>query len=266
MPVIAPQLESIPVPHPRPDRPRPPRELMSRFRDRRLLASLVVLLIATNAIVPISLVWMLYREQIVVVADEQGNMVIGPGMDFSDASKLHTIAGLMATKALLERNPTGLDTPEMVRNMFVRDAYKKAQAEIAAAMPELGRKDIHQKVEVSSIDVTGVRQAGSVQIYYIKTTGQIIRNGRLEGTGIQEVDNFSIQYEMWRNPRLTQNGRYPLVVTNYRYIQLESASAGSPRLTGSRVSAKADSSESSSTVSGAGGAVTQKMDEEEENP
>lgn len=203
---------------------------MSRFRDRRLLSFLVVLLILTNAAVPMVLVWLLYREQIVVVADEQGNMVIGPGMDFSDASKLHTIAGLMATKALLERNPTGLDTPELVRNLFMRDAYKKAQAEITAALPELGRKDIHQKVEVASIDVTGVRQAGAVQIYYIKATGQIIRNGRLEGTAIQEADNFSIQYEMWRNPRLTQNGRYPLVVTNYRYLQLEPASPGPQRL------------------------------------
>lgn len=226
------EADPILIPHHRPETSKPPRELVSRFRDRRFLALLVLLLIVTNTIMPLGLVWMLYREQIVVVTDQQGNMVIAPGMDFSDASKLHTASGLIATKALLERNPTGLDTPEMVRNLFIRDGWKKAQAEMAAAMPELARKDIHQKVELSSIDVTGVRQAGDVQIYYIRTTGQIIRNGHLEGTLIQEVDNFSIQYEMWRNPRLTQNGRYPLVVVNYRYLQLESANPGAARLTG----------------------------------
>lgn len=231
MPDSAAEPESIPVPFQRPDRQLPPRELVSRFLDRRLLVFLVLLLIVVQAVVTLGLVWMLYREQIVVIADEQGNMVISPGMDFSEASKVHSISGLMATKALLERNPTGWDTPEMVSNMFMRDAWKKAQAELHAALPDLARKDIHQKVELASIDVTGVRQTGSVQIYYIKTTGQIIRNGRLEGTFIQEVDNFAIQFEMWRNPRLTQNGRYPLVVTNYRYIQLASANPNAARLT-----------------------------------
>ncbi|MES2704991.1 MAG: hypothetical protein V4726_00150 [Verrucomicrobiota bacterium] len=236
---------------------------MSRFRDRRLLALLVVLLIITNALVPMALVWMLYREQIVVVADEQGNMVIGPGMDFPDASRLHSMAGLMATKSLLERNPTGFDTPEMVRNMFMRDAFKKAQIEITAAMPELGRREIHQKVEISSVDVTGVRQAGSVQVYYIKTTGQIIRNGRLEGTAIQEADNFSIQYEMWRNPRLTRNGRYPLVVTNYRYLQLEPASPATTRPAENHTPEDPGPVESPATVSGTAAAAAEKNEEEQ---
>jgi hypothetical protein len=220
----------IPVPAKRPERPKGTSQLVGAWRDRRLLVILVLILIATNAIVPIALVSLLYRTQIVLVADEAGNLVIGPGVDFSDANKVHTTSAILATKALLDRNPTGFDMPELVENLYFNKSLKQAQEEVKAALPDLKLKSVHQKAEVAKVEVVSVRQAGKLQIYYINVSGQIVRSGRVAGTAIREVDNFRIQLECWRNPRLNENGRYPLVVAGYSYLQLEPSNPNARRV------------------------------------
>lgn len=225
-----PELTEIPVPAKRPEKPKGIVQLVAAWRDRRLLVALVLILIVTNAAVPIALVALLYRTQIVLVADEGGNLVVGPGLDFSDANKVHTTCAILATKALLDRNPTGFDTPELVNNLYFSDSLKQAEKELKDALPDLKLKSIHQKAEISKVDVVSVRQAGKIQIYYINVAGQVIRDGRVSGTPIREVDNFRIQFECWRNPRLTENGRYPLVVAKYSYLQLEPANPNSVRV------------------------------------
>lgn len=230
----------IDVPAKRPERPKGPANLLGPWRDRRLLVVLVLILIATNAIVPIALVALLYRTQIVLVADEGGNLVIGPGVDFSDANKVHTTSAILATKALLDRNPAGFDTPELVENLYFSESLKQAEEEMKAALPDLKLKSIHQKAEISGVDVVSVRQAGKIQIYYVNVAGQVIRSGRVSGTPIREVDNFRIQFECWRNPRLTENGRYPLVVANYSYLQLEPANPNARRIDAETLEAAAE--------------------------
>lgn len=226
----------IPVPAKRPERPKGTSQLVGAWRDRRLLVILVLVLIATNAIVPIALVSLLYRTQIVLVADEAGNLVIGPGVDFSDANKVHTTSAILATKALLDRNPTGFDMPELVENLYFNKSLKQAQDEVKAALPDLKLKSIHQKAEVAKVEVVSVRQAGKLQIYYINVSGQIVRSGRVAGTAIREVDNFRIQLECWRNPRLNENGRYPLVVAGYSYLQLEPSNPNTRRVSAETIS------------------------------
>lgn len=215
---------AIEVPHVRTEKPpKPPKELVSFFKDRRLLTFLVLILVVTNCVTPILLVSLLYRTQIIIVADEQGNIVIGPGVDFAEANKVHTMCGVLATKALLERNPAGWDSPELVKNMYHPDAYEVALADLKSSLKEMEAKQIHQKVEIESVRVESIKQTVGSQIYYITVNGQIIRMGTIDGTPVREVDTFRVQYEMWRNPRLTENGRYPLVVKSYVFKKLEAS-------------------------------------------
>ncbi|RYD29819.1 MAG: hypothetical protein EOP86_21030 [Verrucomicrobiaceae bacterium] len=148
-------------------------------------------------------------------------MIIAPGLDFKEASKIHTTCGLLAAQALLQRGPAGFDMPDMVDNLFFRAGRKKAQEEIAAALPALTSRSMHQKVEISGIDVKSVRQTQGIQIYFIEVAGQIIRDGQISGARVREVDEVKLLFEMWRNPRLTENGRYPLVAADYQYLLLK---------------------------------------------
>jgi hypothetical protein len=198
----------------------PPQQLVSRFKDRRFLAGLCGLLVVSNIVTPWLVASALYRKQIVLVADSGGNIIIAPGLDFKEASKIHTTCGLLAAQALLQRGPAGFDMPDMVDNIFFRDGRKKAQDEIADALPALSSRSMHQKVEVSNIEVKSVRQTQGIQIYFIEVDGQIIRDGQISGARVREVDEVKLLFQMWQNPRLTENGRYPLVVADYKYLLL----------------------------------------------
>jgi hypothetical protein len=210
-------LVEIPIIHHREPKPKPPEQLVSHFRDRRFLVWLAVLLVVANILTPLLVATVLFKKQIVVVADAGGNMVIAPGLDFRQADKIHTTCAMLATQALLQRNPSGFDMPEMVSNLFVRAGKTQADEELKAAQPGLFRKSMHQKVEVESVNVTAVSKRADIQIYYIQVKGQVIRDGQIGGARVREVDQFAILLEMWRNPRLTENGRYPLVVADYHY-------------------------------------------------
>ena len=210
-------LAEIPIIHRRDKKPKAPEQLVSRFRDRRFLVWLCLLLVISNILTPALVAVVLFKKQIVVVADEGGNMVIAPGLDFRQAAKIHTTCAMLATQALLQRNPTGFDMPEMVGNLFARAGKTKADEELKLALPSLGKKSMHQKVEIESVNVTSVSKRADIQIYYIQVKGQIIRDGNIGGARVREVDQFAVLYEMWRNPRLTENGRYPLVVADYKY-------------------------------------------------
>lgn len=198
----------------------PPQQLVSRFKDRRFLTGLCVLLVVSNIVTPSLVAIALFRKQIVLVADSAGNMIIAPGLDFREAAKVHTTCGLLAAQALLQRGPAGFDMPDMVDNIFFRDGRKKAQEEITEALPALGSRGMHQKLEVSNIEVKSVRKTQGIQIYFIEVDGQIIRDGQISGARVREVDEVKLLFQMWQNPRLTENGRYPLVVADYQYLLL----------------------------------------------
>ena len=56
---------------------------VNAWRDRRVLMLVVLVLIASNVVIALGLVTLLYRDQIVIVVDQEGNMVIGPAVDFA---------------------------------------------------------------------------------------------------------------------------------------------------------------------------------------
>ena len=198
----------------------PPAQLVSRFKDRRFLAWLCALLVVSNILTPSLVAFAMFRKQLVLVADSAGNMIIAPGLDFKEASKVHTTCGLLAAQALLQRGPAGFDMPDMVNNLYFRDGRKKAEAEIADVLPALANRGMHQKLEVSNIEVKSVQQTQGIQIYFIEVEGQIIRDGQISGARVREVDEVKLLFQMWQNPRLTENGRYPLVVADYKYLHL----------------------------------------------
>ena len=190
---------------------------VNAWRDRRVLMLVVLVLIASNVVIALGMVALLYRDQIVIVVDQEGNMVIGPAVDFAKANKLHTMHGLMATWCLLNRSPSGFEQKELIDALFYKDAAAKARRELDTAMQELKTKDIRQLADVKDVHVAAVRQEGKYQMYYIDVSGQVTRNGVFGGQAFREIQDFRILFKCIRNPRISQNGRYPLVVLDYTY-------------------------------------------------
>ena len=144
----------------------------------------------------------------VVILDEAGTFHVSPLLSFEEAEKLHISQALLATLALLQRNPAGFDYPELLNKMFLREAFEQLKARTSAEAAEFKAKQIHQKVEVFRVDVLQTRSSDVL----VEVTGQLIRVGLFNGEQFAESPRFTLRLTLVRNPNLAANGRFPLAV------------------------------------------------------
>jgi len=152
------------------------------------------------------------RERVIIL-DPAGTFFVSPVMDFQDADKLHATQTTLATIAFLERNPNNFDHPELLKFMYLKQAHGKAVDQRATEAEEFKVKQLHQKVEIAKIDILQTREDAVLT----QATGQLIRSGIFEGKAFSESIPFKITYKMARNPDMTQNGRFPTAVSDFKY-------------------------------------------------
>src|SRR5690606_4147965 len=100
-----------------------------------------------------SLIEQLTGTREVVVIDSLGTYYVSPVVDIQHAKDLHALQTKLACKALFERNPEGLDNPELFKQLFLKGAAAAAQAVIDKTKPEFRAKSLHQKVELGTPEV-----------------------------------------------------------------------------------------------------------------
>ncbi len=211
-------LRETPAPQVRPDparRPRRPWNPLLLLADHALAARLwcVVALVAVgfSAVQPF-LVIRAYRErERVIVLDPSGTFHVGPLLEFEEAARLHEECALQACLALFQRNPTGLDFPELLDRLFLPDAARQAREAVATDAEEFAQKALHQKPEVLKLTVLETRE----HVVLVQAEGQLVRTGRVGGQVFGEATPFNVRFRFARNPNLAANGRYPLAVWSY---------------------------------------------------
>ena len=152
------------------------------------------------------------RERVVVI-DPANTFFVSPLMKFEDAKALHVQQSTLATTAFLERNPKGFDNYDLLKQMFLKQAYQKASAYQFAEQPEFRSKQLHQKVEISGINILNTRE----DFVLTQVTGQLIRDGVFEGKPFTEAISFKLSLRLQRNPNMVQNGRFPTAVNDFKY-------------------------------------------------
>jgi hypothetical protein len=211
-------LKETPVLHVRPDpaqRPRRAWNPLLLLADHALAARLwcVVALIAVGfcAVQPF-LVIRAYRErERVIVLDPSGTFHVGPLLGFEEATKLHEQCALLACLALFQRNPAGLDFPDLLEKLYLPEAAQQARAAVAQDAEEFAAKALHQKPEVLKLTVLETRE----NVVLVQAEGQLVRTGIGGGQVFGEAAPFSVRFQFARNPNLAANGRYPLAVWRF---------------------------------------------------
>jgi hypothetical protein len=166
-----------------------------------LVASLALALAISNARQPVQF----------VVLDPTGNCIVAPGAAFHQAKELHVQQAMLATTALLLRNPRDFDQPELLQALFSRSAQTQATALKAVEAGEFTARQVRQKPEISRIEAIATRQA-EVQI---QVTGQLVRNGMLHDAPFTELMRFTLRLVLTPNPDLLRNRHQPTVVTQF---------------------------------------------------
>lgn len=148
----------------------------------------------------------------VVLIDSLGTYYVSPVVDIQQAKELHAMQTKLACKALFERNPAGPDNPELLKQLFLKDAAKEAQTAINGTKAEFEAKSLHQKVEVGVPEVLSTRD----NAFYTSADVQLIRVGSYQGAPITEALRFRVKFKFLVNPDLTRNGRFPTAVAAFQ--------------------------------------------------
>lgn len=165
------------------------------------------------------------QKEKVVILDPGGTLIYAPLLGFEEAGNLHAYHVRLACLALLQRNPIGPDLPDLLKRIYLEDpGRKKAAALYKAQNSEFKEKQIHQKVEVTKIDILDTRKindgAGkSYEAVSVRAEGNLIRTGTLNKLEFREPVKFQIEFLFIRNPDLLGNGRLPLVVQDFKYTE-----------------------------------------------
>ncbi len=158
------------------------------------------------------LVEKLTRKREVVLIDSLGTYYVSPVVDIQQAKDLHAMQTKLACKALFERNPGGLDNPELFKQLFLREAAQTAQTALNRTKAEFEAKSLHQKVEVGPPEILSTRDSA----FYTSADVQLIRVGSYQGAPITEVLRYRVKFKFLVNPDLTRNGRFPTAVAAFQ--------------------------------------------------
>jgi hypothetical protein len=152
------------------------------------------------------------RERVVII-DPAGTYYLSPLLQFSEAKELHVQQAELATLAFLERNPKDFDNPALLKQLFLKAALNKAQDERTSEAIEFRAKQLHQKAEISHIDILATRESEVLAA----VTGQIIRAGIFQDKAFTEAFPFTLRLRLIRNPNMAANGRFPTAVGDFKY-------------------------------------------------
>jgi hypothetical protein len=152
------------------------------------------------------------RERVVII-DPAGTFYVSPLLHFQEARELHAQQSTLAAIVFLERNPKDFDHPDLLKQMFLKQAYAKARAEFTDEEPEFKAKQLHQKAEIAKIDFLETR----TDAVLTQVTGQLIRSGVFEERAFTEAVPFTLRLKMLRNPNMVENGRFPTAIQDFKY-------------------------------------------------
>jgi hypothetical protein len=191
----------------------PVRVFIDKDRLAKFWFLIAVAVIVGSAIERIALARTLKERERVVIVDPAGTFFVSPLLQFQEARELHAQQSTLATLAFLERNPKDFDHPDLLKQMFLKQAYAKAREEFASEEREIKGKQLHQKVEIAKIEFLETRSDAVLT----QVTGQLIRNGVFEERGFTEVVPFTLKLKMLRNPNMVENGRFPTAIQDFKY-------------------------------------------------
>ena len=201
------------TPHVRDRRADPIRVFVDKDRLAKFWFLAAVAVLVGASIDRIALAKTLKERGRVVIIDPAGTFYVSPLLHFQEARELHAQQSTLAAIAFLERNPKDFDHPDLLKQMFLKQAYAKARAEFTDEEPEFKAKQLHQKAEIAKIDFLETR----TDAVLTQVTGQLIRSGVFEERAFTEAVPFTLRLKMLRNPNMVENGRFPTAIQDFKY-------------------------------------------------
>ncbi len=185
---------------------------------RKLLWIGLSISLGCNLLLPFWDRWMDSQKSAITILDlASGSLVVSPLVEPTSSKELIETMASWATRALLDRNPTGFDDESTLQILFLKAAHEKAQQEWQDVREQFVQKSLRQHVEISVIQAQSLGHG----VLLVRVEGQAIITGVVNGEATQEAQPVAINFKMARNPDLGRNRHYPLAVLDYEYTKRE---------------------------------------------
>jgi hypothetical protein len=212
----------VPVMKNIPEERRARTSLLSEFNAKRVWMVIAGALLITNIVSPLVLTQMLTKEQLIIALDGANTFHVGPAKEMESSQEIMSTHALLASIALLQRSAAGFDLPEVLKQLYNSACGERATKELAKAMPDIKIRNERWRPEVSKVEMIKMDAAN---LFSIRVAGQLVKTGIAAGSPFESVQNYTLILKLIKNPRLTQNARYPLVVYDYE-LRMEAPLGG----------------------------------------
>ena len=99
-----------------------------------------MLILAAAAVDRYFLVQSFKQRERVVIIDPSNTFYVSPLLKFSEAKGLHVEQSTLAATSFLERNPNGFDNPDLLKQIFLKQAYQNAATALTLLPNEPSRE------------------------------------------------------------------------------------------------------------------------------
>jgi hypothetical protein len=155
----------------------------------------------------------LHQTEFVTTIDESGTFHRSPLLGYDTSVNLYRYHAELAVTALFNRNPHGVDFPDLVPQIFRPKAYKRIESYLKIDAQDFADKKLFQKASISDYRIVDQTESGGTVI----VLGQLIKQGEVNGERyLPDPDDFTLLLVFKRNPDMTKNGRLPLAVESWQ--------------------------------------------------
>ena len=183
---------------------------------------IAIALAITASIAPYFTIQAMKQKEKVVILDPSGSLIYSPLLGFEEAGQLNAYHVRLACLSFLQRNPRGLDLPELYEKVFIEPARSYGKRLINSTANEFSQKQIHQKVELTTIKILETKKINdssgkTYETVVVQALGNLVRTGIVNDLEFREPASFQMELVLIRNQNLIQGGMLPLVVYNLQY-------------------------------------------------
>jgi hypothetical protein len=147
-----------------------------------------------------------------VAMDERNTRYISNLGTFETAEKIHSQSARDAVATIFSRNPEGFDFPERAALLFGPDAAATLQREVARDADTFRIQQRHQKVEMGQVKELALDSNTILVSVEAQVLGRSLMNQRI----VDDARNVLVFVRLKVNGGMADNGRFPLVVVDYK--------------------------------------------------
>lgn len=152
------------------------------------------------------------QQQRYVAMDSRDTFYLSSAGSFETSQHIHAEIAKLAAETIFSRNPDGYDDQERMERLFGPLMIESLKKDASRDSDTFTAQRIHQKIEIGTIHELSVDSHTAL----VSVEGQVLQTKFFNGRSVPDTKNVTLFLKLQDNTSMNTNGRYPLVVVDYK--------------------------------------------------